>query len=363
MRTAILILGVLCVLASAALAGPNAGGVLWVHDTGIVPSDVDIPWPPEGDPPGDCAQVDNQLPIDDFNRIWVVYAAFPEGSSPRLKAVSWGTLFPEFASSPYSYVLIEPGGCFVPDESGPGTDFYIGTNGFPDASGGEIGQSFPTGPRTTTVVRLFYFTGHGYTENGDMYGYPTWSTAPHSNPAYRFFFDDAVPAHQDPIIDYGSLGFGTPGYTPCPAPDPTALAACCSPEGACTLTTQADCPAPSVWQETDYDCFPNPCGPTGACCDNMANYCFISTVGDCPYAWLGAGVPCTPETCPGLPPPPGACCDFATGACTYTIEAECLYTWLGPVVPCNLETCYPPVPTERTSWGRIKNIFRADTAR
>lgn len=60
------------------------------------------------------------------------------------------------------------------------------------------------------------------------------------------------------------------------------------------------------------------------------------------------------------PPPTGACCDPATGACTITAQSACLppLVWLGPDVPCNTETCVPPTPTDRSSWGRIKNRYR-----
>ena len=50
----------------------------------------------------------------------------------------------------------------IPDEDGPGTDFFIGDLGFPTASGGQIGQSFPTGPRLGLVTQLFSFWGFGY---------------------------------------------------------------------------------------------------------------------------------------------------------------------------------------------------------
>jgi hypothetical protein len=208
MRRLLPILGVLCCLTSTANAGPNAGGVLVDHDRGAVCESC-VPQPL----PSDCHDVDNQAPMGTAERIWAVYAVFPQTSNPRLKIVAWGTQFPESTGSPYSYVSIVPAGCSVPDEDGAGTDFYLAYEGFPTASGGEIRQSFPTGPRLNKVVRLFNFAGFGYAAGAQ---YPAWCTAPNSDPAHRAFEDDAVPPNADPIMGYGCLGFGTPGYTPCP---------------------------------------------------------------------------------------------------------------------------------------------------
>ena len=53
MRRMIWILALLCCGTTAAMAGPNAGGVLWVHDTGINNSSDPIAvWPPA---PANCA--------------------------------------------------------------------------------------------------------------------------------------------------------------------------------------------------------------------------------------------------------------------------------------------------------------------
>jgi len=59
-----------------------------------------------------------------------------------------------------AFVAIDPAGCGLPDEDGPGTDFAIEDHGFPTASGGDIGESFYHA-RLTTVVELYYFAGYG----------------------------------------------------------------------------------------------------------------------------------------------------------------------------------------------------------
>ena len=241
MRKLLLLLGVLCCCATtAALAGPNAGGVLWVHDTGInVSSDPVGTWPPA---PANCAGVDNNAPVildltlPPVSRYWKVYAAFPTGSSPRLKTTGWRTQFDNATGSAYSYVNMTASACKAPDEDGPGTDFWIGDLGFPTESGGQIGQSFPTGPRLGLVTTLFIFGGYGYNAGG-AYAPPTWATVQHSAPGNRVFGDDAIPTNEDPITGYSSMGFGAAGTTVCPVP-PTG--ACCNfATGACTITSAA----------------------------------------------------------------------------------------------------------------------------
>jgi len=54
MKRLLFSLVVLCCAVPAAMAGPNEGGVLWVHDTGILYTD-DATLPPVSPPPADCA--------------------------------------------------------------------------------------------------------------------------------------------------------------------------------------------------------------------------------------------------------------------------------------------------------------------
>jgi hypothetical protein len=262
MRTLLLVLGALLCGVSVTMAGPNVGGVLWVHDLGIIHSDGDYSYPK----PNNCAEVDNNvvvytaLPSNPWTEIWKVYAAFPAGSSPRLKTAGWGTEFTEAASSPYSWVSITAAACGAPDEDGAGTDFYIGELGFPTASGGQIRQSFPTGPRTYLVTTLFIFGGYGYNAGGAQ-APPIWAALQHGDPAWRVFGDDSVPTNYDPIMGYSSLGFGAPGTTVCPVSD-----------------------------------------GTGACCNSATGACTITYQAGCQFTWLGVGVPCDATTC--VPPTP-----------------------------------------------------------
>ena len=363
MKQLLWFLAVLSLTASVASAnGPNAGGVLWVHDTGVVVSSDPSVWPAK---PAKCSDVDNEMPLSPVggdaavSRYWKVYAAFSEGSSPRLKSVGWKAEFPDNHVSPYAYVNVTSG--VAPDEDGAGTDFFIGDLGFPLASGGQVGQSFPTGPRTTTVTTLFIFGGFGYNADPNTYPNPTWSTVAKLLPFDDANFgDDRIPANTDQIAGYGTLGFGKAGYTPCPKD--TNGVACCSPDGACVMKPKSECVEPSIWHvlfvstppappaETWvgpwYACEPHsPCKPpTGACCQADGK-CYVPVCTPKEKPWdpcIESGIswdnrrtpeqrcsdngfyqgnfkPCTPNPCPVA----AACCNPVTGGCNVRTAAAC----------------------------------------
>ncbi len=327
MRRLLLLLMVLAGTSATVMAGPNEGGVLWVHDTGLAFTD-DMTLPPVSPPPADCAGVDNEQPLDGIERIWKVYAAFPQGSAPRLKGTAWGIEFPEAAESPAAYVAIDALGCGLPDEDGPGTDFAVADHGFPTASGGDVGQSF-LNARLAAVVELYYFAGYG------TGGPVTFSVRPHGHPVNRYFVDDAVPQNADPIVGYSSLGFGQAGSTSCPAVLP--VVACCVDDGSCLLLTPTACSAAGGAIYTG-SCEPNPCLQPGACCFASGS-CSLLQLAACVSAsgtYLGGA--CDPNPCLQ----PGACC-FASGVCSLLQPAECASaagTYLGGA--CEPNPCPQP---------------------
>ena len=71
--------------------------------------------------------------------------------------------------------------------------------------------------------------------------------------------DDAIPANLDLIAGFGSLGFGQPGQTHCPAE----LGACCFNEGSCQWLLEAACVAAGgSFRGSGSSCDPNPCPST-----------------------------------------------------------------------------------------------------
>ena len=337
------LLVVLWCLASVAMAGPNAGGVLWVHDTGLAYS-TDSPGSPGGPVPADCSGVDNQQDLQEIKTVWKVYAAFPAGSSPRLSVVSWGLAVSAVGGG---YVSIDAGGCGLPNADGPGTDLATTRNGWPDTDGGMIEQIFPIRPRTATVIELYYFSGYGY---GGPSSIPqSFGTVPHADAANRFFLDDATPHHADPIMGYGSLGFGQAGTTPCPTWDPDAV--CCAPAGTCTVTTRGNCTAPSVWQPAWLTCDANPCPPpTGACCYS-GGLCTVTLETECPEdsgTYRGDFTVCVPNPCLVH----GVCC-MLTGSCTVTTQDGCTAPsmWHSDGLTCDANPCPQPGIGSILAWG------------
>jgi hypothetical protein len=185
----------LVLLAGSSLAGPNAGGVLVVHynKAAKVPSE-------KGYVDGglkDCKDVVNQAPADS-TVMWFVYAAFPPGSSPRLKVVCFGCKYDADkvgllrAFPPPSALEIKRNNNGTP-WPGPGTGDSIAFDG----------------RLTNPVNEIYCFAGYG--PKGE-----TFATCSHPDSLLGGMADDGVPSVLDGIVKYGSLGFGVPGSTPCP---------------------------------------------------------------------------------------------------------------------------------------------------
>jgi hypothetical protein len=186
---------------------------------------------------------------------------------------------------------------------------------------------------TTLMDEVYWFAGYNY------YGNPaTFRLGPHPDPILGGkFADDSIPASQDDIAGYGSIGFDMAGATACPDPD-----ACCCPP------------------------------PYGACCtdpdgDGCADVCNVTTQADCTGEWLGPDTTCDPNPC-SCPPPVGACCTDPDGdgypnVCTITTEFDCTGEWLGSdYSTCDPNPCPccppPPVPVREGTWGQIKANYR-----
>lgn len=296
MRFSVLLTAVLTLLfgvsSASALAGPNAGGVLIVHECQLVRTyayDCAL---------DACVNADVQAVLD-FPIMWKVWAAFREGSSPRLKAFVMGSQFPPS-------VVIEAAGLIDPVN-----DFEIAQDGWPSVSGGGVGISFGQ-VKTAIVNDCYWFAGYSYNQ-GDL-----WSLTPHPV-GQTIFVDDSVPPIEDVVAGFGSLGFGVPGSLPCPSPPPP-VGACCLEPGNCVIVPEAEC----------------------------VELCGM---------WFGEGISCDPNPCPPLA---GSACCLPDGTCElhWPNVCECL----GGVTLPEIFTCDPNpcdgTPIEETSWGRIKAIHR-----
>ncbi len=276
-------------------AGPNAGGMLVVHDSGLVYSEAGDP-PGPTDPP-ECAGIDAELPAglpsDGLGWIWKVYAVFPDGSSPRVKAFCLGAEFP----SSVSVLAGDTPGQF---------DFELPAGGWPYESGSGTQVSF-AGVRTARVIECYWLAGYG--DGGE------WKLARHPS-QLMMFVDDQFPPIEDQIIGLGSIGFGGPGVTHCP--DGPFIGACCHPDGSCRVTDREDCLAGGgIFRGVDIACDPEPCA-AGACC-LPSGQCFLVTEDECVLAghYSGDLVPCDPYPCPERV----ACCD--QGICFLAVWFSC----------------------------------------
>lgn len=263
MSRCIAIILMLVAFSVRAMAGPNTGGVIVVHNTGIewttdMPTPPASPVPAFGDSCSGFGTFVNEVPMGSApgeysaSVVWKVYAAFPPASSPRLKAVGWGIHLSNLNGGGVAYMPYS-------DASGPPTPavFYMTSYDWP-ASGADVGMSFTDSVRVNTVTELWWFGGYGYAGSA---GEPqAFSVIPHTVPQNQFFVDDAIPGNRDLVADYGSLGFGEAGYTPCPVPQ----GSCCYWVTHCEVMSESRCEARSGIWTPGGSCEPNPCGPTSS---------------------------------------------------------------------------------------------------
>ncbi|MFN8546985.1 MAG: hypothetical protein U0527_03195 [Candidatus Eisenbacteria bacterium] len=197
--------------AANALAGVNHGGTLIVHaqPPGIGSGCPDDPYSRS------CAITDPCIDLDACENartmvsgsavtFWSVLAAFPSGSTPRLRGVSFGVNY----SSGLSVLA-----------SGHVPDFGVLDPGWP-GSGTGTAVSWNT-TRTDLLTVVYWFSGYSYVSPAPS----LFSLYPHPTQG-GFFADDSIPAVLDPIADYGALGFDRAGDLPCPIFTPT-TGACC----------------------------------------------------------------------------------------------------------------------------------------
>jgi len=359
---------------SIASAGPNAWGGIQVHDAGLAYT-TDLPsYCGLGNMPGQCQDLDARLDGSDPEHIqvWKVFATFPEGSSPRLKGMTFGVGYTD------GLVLAAWGPC-IGDPNQGAVELPGGGWPGPDTGTSIVFQY----TQTSLLIECYWFAGYNY---GAPQPQRFW-LGEHPDPVLGGMFgDDSVPALLDPIFGYGQLGFERDGLVPCPPsvgaccfpdghcewipdgdcptgdwregvlcdpnPCPQPLGACCDPSGACAYVAQPDCPT-GDWRE-GVPCDPNPCPIlTGACCVETA--CHVTLQEDCGGMWLGAGTDCDPNPCAVT----GACCRGQV--CTVVPEHECAGRWLGPDTSCEPNPC--DCAHRAPSGSRGRTSFFADGQR
>jgi hypothetical protein len=187
---------------SLALAGPNAGGTLILHANPSIVFTSDTQNYCGLSALDSCSTAVTSVEWDPGKHVvFHAIAAFPSGSSPRLKGLSFGIDY-----DPTKFVMAARGTC---------ADFEISDGGWP-APGTGTAQSWTTGTRTGLLTECYWFVGYAYSEQE---GEDSTSVALIPHPMqHGIFVDDAFPAEVDTIAGYGRLGFGRPGYIPCSNP-------------------------------------------------------------------------------------------------------------------------------------------------
>ncbi len=351
MRKVLLTLALLGLAAGVASADPSnlAGGVLAAHHIPELPYTTDPPgtgWCDEYGmyAIGSLAEVNARIDVTGYAPVtWYVIAAW------EMEDKEWcGTEFGlgDFYGPAFSFAEAFP--CF-PDEG-----LEIPTANWP---GPLEGTAFVTTTQSWmgNWVPVYFFGGYAYD-----YQSPQLMALDVDPPTGFIGFGNCAspPAQYEVGMDQrGAMGINGDGIVPIfEEPEPEA---CCFETGECELLLEPDCLA----QGGVYyggPCEPNPCPqPEGACCD-IGN-CAVLTEEECGLIggeWLGMGTTCDPNPCEAV-----CCIDPATQyhTCIITLEDDCAAQggyWHPEEGSCDPNPCTIYTPTENTSWGQIKEMYR-----
>lgn len=196
----LLCIGLLLLVPGLALAGPNEGGTLILHANPGLVFTSDIQNYCGMAALDSCSAAVTSVPWQPGARIvFHALAAFPPGSSPRLKSLSFGIDY-----DPAKFIMAAHGSC---------ADFELPDGTWP-AAGTGTAQSWTTGAQTGSLTEAYWFCGYAYSEQ-EGEDSTTVSLIPHPL-QHGMFVDDGFPAAVDTIAAYGRLGLGTAGASPCP---------------------------------------------------------------------------------------------------------------------------------------------------
>jgi len=257
---------------------------------------------------------------------------------------------------------------------------------------------------TVTADGTYYIIADAYTTNGGADFTLDWSiTCPPPVGACCLPDGACLLITEVECLTMGGIWYGpTTGCDPNPCPQP--VGACCFPDGTCAMYTRVDCAnAAGIWLGGGSTCDPNPCEqPPMACCFTDGHCEFLIEMdclglggvpqgfgtacepNPCPQPSVaccfadghcellpaercvalggepqGLGTDCEPNDCP-QPPATGACCLDDQGNCQVMTEAECVGQngqYQGNDTTCDPNPC-PIVPTQNTTWGRVKANYR-----
>jgi hypothetical protein len=335
-----------------------------------------------GQPTG-CAEAITRTDKATAAVVWLL-ASFLPMASPAVASVYFGINYDDTALdvTPKFGPCGPPGTVEAPDDGWPGDM----------TAGNSVGFGWPI--IGNTLFRFYYF------KVDDTVGEigPFLCSAINPTGGFAAFFDNSFPPGGNEITEFGCVRWYDAGLNHCPTIQ-LDRGACCLVTGECLFIEQAQCaglPGFISWT-VNQPCVPdNPCAQPGACCDLETGACEFTLQANCIAPRVFVGGECLPvNPCPRK----GACCEPVTGVCTYVLQAQCVapsvwhpewacnpsncpvepmgaccapngdctYVYAGQCLPpsvwhsewtCVHNGCPPPIPTESSSWGKIKAVFR-----
>ena len=380
MKPILLVLVGLIAMCGSANAGRNANGMMLVHtnDSIVYTSSDDYCLSPTPDTCEEFINTSHKSP-DEVTVVWFM-AAFVASAIPGVTTLQFGLRHNLPPNQGYieRYSACGPQPLELPDAD------------WPEAN--DCGNLVAYGSAVYENVYPFYWFAVWHDDDTQFLGTRTY---PSTNEAK--FVDDGSPPIEDLCYNFATMRWNAPGEMDC-FPD-MHFGACCDPDGSCAQVIPTDCQG--IYMGDWVPCDPNPCPQPEACClpdgtcqIQLPEICL--QMGGVPY---GPGVPCDPNPCV---PIYGACCDDL-GNCTWVTEEMCANqggSYLGDWTECYPDNPCPPagaccldmngncviataaacqeqggiyqgdgtscapdnpclaIPTESTTWGRIRSAYR-----
>jgi len=310
-----------------------------------------IAWSSDAPAEGWCQRYLNTGPITDFDQqnpfistgnrvVWYLLSAWATGNK------TWcGTEFGLGSYNPYLFLFETWGPCT------PGENLEIPTAGWPAPLEGTAIVTTDL-PWVGNFRPVYYFTGYAYYAAPGLLpfgvdpptGFGGWGNCLTPPTSYR-------------AACFPAMGVLTPGigcYPPVPE------FPCCIDQ-TCFILSEEECfDAQGEWHPEWVDCGPpDPCAPipTAACC--VGEECYVVTEAEC-RDMQGVWIPTMPDCGPPNPCeyPEAVCC--VCQDCYIVDEFECADLggeWHPDWNTCDPNPC-PASPTDATSWGSIKAIYR-----
>ncbi len=286
------------------------------------------------------------LPASLDAQLWYVLAAW------EIENKTWcGTEFGIGDYDPAVYAFAECGVC------APGGFLEIPTAGWPGPNEGTAFVTTGT-PWSGNWVPVYYFGGYSYAYTGSSTTIPLDVDPPTGFCGFSNCVNPPVLYEVGPE-QRGIIGVNAPGYVP-GWPLPPQTGACClvEPLGACEELYEPECIlAGGEWLGAGSTCNPNPCPLPGACC--IGGVCEVLLQASCELiqgTFQGELTTCDPNPCEAV------CCHESGGhVCEIMLQADCLAIqgfWHPEWTTCDPNPCEIYTPTEESSWGKIKSIYR-----